>query len=78
MGDINSYRLPSYFDLDFHVERRLRLGKHYVALRAGFANLTNHRNPTLVNSVIGTPDFLTYYGSQGRHLVFRLRWLGNN
>jgi hypothetical protein len=78
VGDINSYRLPSYLDLDFHVERRLHLGKHYVAVRAGFVNLTNHQNPTVVNSVIGAQDFLTYYGSQGRHVVFRLRWLGKS
>ncbi len=76
VGEINAYRFPAYFDLDLHLERRLRLGRRMVALRGGFSNITNHRNPTVVNSVLGSPDFLTFYGSQGRHLVFRLRWLG--
>jgi hypothetical protein len=25
--------------------------------------------------VIDSPDFLRYYGREGRHAVFRLRWL---
>jgi hypothetical protein len=45
-------------------------------VRAGFNNVTNHQNPTTVNNVIDSPHYLTYYGSEGRHLVFRLRWLG--
>ncbi len=76
VGDVNSYRLPAYFDLEFFIERKLHVAGRYIAVRAGFANLTNHQNPTVVNSVIGSPDFLNYYGSQGRHAVFRLRWLG--
>jgi len=76
VGDVNSRRFPRYFDLDLALERRLRLGKRYVALRAGYTNITNHRNPQVVNDVLGAPGFLDFYGSQGRHLVFRLRWLG--
>ena len=76
VGEINSHRYPAYFDLDLHVERQLRLGKRMVALRGGFSNITNHQNPNVVNSVIGAPQFMSFYGSQGRHVVFRLRWLG--
>jgi hypothetical protein len=48
-----------------------------VALRGGFNNITNHQNPIVVNQVIGSPEYMSYYGSHGRHVVFRLRWLGN-
>jgi len=75
-GEVNSYRLPAYFSLDLHVERRLTVMKYRVALRGGFSNITNHRNPTVVNNVIGAPQFMQYFGSNGRHLLFRLRWLG--
>ena len=76
VGAVNSYRLPAYFDLDLHIERQIRLGNRHIAVRAGFSNLTNHQNPNTVNSVIGGSEFLNYYGSQGRHAVFRIRWLG--
>ncbi|MEO8598101.1 MAG: TonB-dependent receptor [Candidatus Solibacter sp.] len=78
VGGVNSYRLPAYFSLDVHLERRLRMGKHQVALRGGFVNATNHQNPTVVNNIIGSPQFLQYFGSQGRHVIFRLRWLGKD
>jgi hypothetical protein len=76
VGAVNSHRYPDYFNLEVHLERRLRLGKRRVALRGGFTNITNHQNPTAVNNIIGGPEFLQFYGSQTRHLVFRLRWLG--
>ena len=77
VGEANSYRLPTWFNLDVHLERRLTVGKYRVALRGGFTNITNHRNPTAVNNIIGSPQFLQYFGSPGRHVLFRIRWLGN-
>lgn len=75
-GAVNSYRYPAYFDLNLHLERRLHYRAYKFALRGGFNNITNHKNPTVVNNVVGSPQFLSYYGSEGRHFVFRLRWLG--
>jgi hypothetical protein len=77
-GEVNSKRLPSHISLDLHLERRLRLRGNRFALRGGFSNITNHRNPTVVNNVIGSPQFMEYFGSQGRRLLFRLRWLGKS
>ena len=37
--------------------------------------LTDHNNPTGVNSTMGTPNFLKFYGSDGRRLVIRVRAL---
>ena len=69
-------RFPTFFELDFHLEYRLTLFKKRLALRAGFNNITGHNNPTVVNSTIGAPNFLKFYGSDRRRLVFRLRALG--
>lgn len=76
VGAVNSHRFPEYLALNFHAERRFRFRRYRLALRGGFNNITNHKNPTSVSNVIGAPNFLTYYGSEGRHFVFRLRWLG--
>ena len=73
---VNSHRFPPYFELDFHLECRLTLRRKRLALRAGFNNITDHFNPTAVNSTMGAATYLKFYGSDGRHLVFRLRTLG--
>ncbi|MCI0351091.1 MAG: hypothetical protein L0Z53_16825, partial [Acidobacteriales bacterium] len=77
-GEVNSHRLPSIFSLDFHLERRLRVGRYRVALRGGFTNITNHKNPTAVNNIIGAPQFMQYLGSQGRHAILRIRLIGKD
>ncbi|HYM11063.1 MAG TPA: hypothetical protein VEU62_10025, partial [Bryobacterales bacterium] len=76
VGAVNAHRYPNYFSLNLHLERRFRLRGYRLALRGGFNNITNHQNPTVVNNTIGSPIFLHYFGSEGRHFVFRIRWLG--
>jgi hypothetical protein len=76
VGQVNSYRFPSNFALNLHLERRLQLSHYRFALRAGFNNVTNHLNATSVNSTLGSENFLRYYGKEGRHVVFRIRFLG--
>ena len=76
VGIANSHRFPSYFEFDFHLECRLTVRRKRLALRAGFNNITDHFNPTAVNSTMGAPAYLKFYGSDGRHLVFRVRTLG--
>ena len=75
VGGVNSRRFPMNVALNVHLERKLRLGRYRFAIRAGLNNVTNSTNPTGVNNVIDSPDFLHYYGREGRHAVFRLRWL---
>ena len=77
VGQVNSHRFPANFELNVHLERRVRWRKFHFALRAGYNNVTNHLNATSVNSTVESENFLRFYGRQGRHLVFRLRWLGN-
>jgi hypothetical protein len=64
--------------LNLHAEWRFHFRKTRLAIRGGFNNITNHRNPTTVNSTLESPQFLTFFGSQGRHFVVRLRWLGKD
>ena len=76
VGAANSSHFPAYFDINLHLERRFRLRGYRLALRGGFNNVTNHRNYTVVNNTLGAPQFHSFYGSDGRHFVVRLRWLG--
>jgi hypothetical protein len=76
VGSLNSRRYPVFFELNLHAERRFVLRGHRWALRAGFNNLTNHRNPNVVNSNMDSANFLQYYGGQKRSVNFRIRWLG--
>jgi outer membrane receptor protein involved in Fe transport len=76
VGPPNSRRLPDYFSLNTHVERRFRLFGFQWALRVGFNNLTNRDNPTGVNNNIDSPQFLTLGGLQHRTFLGRIRLLG--
>ena len=76
IGSPDAYRYPEYFNLNVHLEWRVKLGKYRFGIRGGVNNVTNHRNPTVVNNTLESPSFLTFYGSEGRHYVARLRWLG--
>lgn len=76
VGNVNSRRYPAYFDLNLHLEKKFRFHGQLWALRGGFNNITNHRNPNVVINNIDSPLFLSYYGGQSRALNFRIRWLG--
>ena len=43
---------------------------------AGFNNITNHKNPTSVNSYAESVNFLRFYGGDKRRFVVRVRVLG--
>jgi hypothetical protein len=76
VGAVNTHRLPDYFILNLHVERRFRLSGHQWALRAGFNNVTGHENPAVVNNNIDSPEFMTFGGIQSRVFTARIRLLG--
>lgn len=78
VGGLNERRFPAYFELNLHIERRFFFKGQRWALRAGFNNITNHRNYDTVNNNTGSPNFLRFYGGSGRSLNFRIRWLGRN
>ncbi len=76
IGDPNSWRLPYYFNVNFHLERQFRALHYLWAWRFGYNNLTNNENPNVVNNVLGGPHFLTYGRGQARAFSVRLRLLG--
>jgi hypothetical protein len=75
-GAVDSHRFPANFDLNLAIERRFVFRGYRFALRGGGNNLTDHRNYTAVNKEIGAPNFLTFYGGEGRHFVLRIRFFG--
>jgi hypothetical protein len=76
IGNENAYRYPLNFDLNLHFERTFVFHRYRFAIRGGVNNLTDRANATAVSNVAGAPDFLHYYGNEGRHVVFRLRLFG--
>jgi hypothetical protein len=76
LGAVNSDRYRGYLNLNLHVEWTTHLLGYRFAIRGGLNNITDHNNYTVVNNVYGSSNFLAFYGSTGRHLVVRLRWLG--
>jgi hypothetical protein len=75
-GGADSHRYPANFDWNLHIEKRFMFRGYRLALRLGANNLTAHRNPTAVDNVTGAATFGTFYGSEGRHFVVRVRFLG--
>ena len=75
-GGVNSHRYPFHFDLNLSIERMIVLRGYRFALRGGVDNLTDHRNSTAVNNVIGSPQYLQFLGDEGRHFVARIRFFG--
>ena len=77
-GSAGAYRFPDYFDLTVGLERRTYLFGQVWAVRASLSNVTNHDNPNGVNATVESPDFGTFYGSPGRAITGRVRWLGRH
>jgi len=76
VGSPNSRRFPAYFSLNLHFEKRVRFASYEWALRAGFNNVTNHRNAGSIDANIDSPDFLDLAAIEDRAFVGRVRLLG--
>ncbi len=75
-GSPGSYRFPTYFTLNLHLEKRFHLFGYYWALRGGFDDITGHSNPVVVNADVNSPQFLTFSGYNRRSFTSRIRFLG--
>ena len=78
VGPPGSQRFPNYFSLNLHLEKRFHAFGHYLAIRAGFDNITGHQNPTVVNNDINSPQFLTFSNFTGRAFTARIRLLSTS
>ena len=76
VGPVDAYRYPLHFDLNVQFERMFTWHGYRFALRGGCNNVTSRANPTAVNNTIGGPDYLHFYGNEGRHFVVRIRFFG--
>lgn len=76
VGPLNALRYPAFFELNLHLERTLSMRGQWWAVRFGFNNITNHKNPNVVNNVVGSSNFLQMFGGQSRAFNVRVRWLG--
>jgi hypothetical protein len=76
-GAPESHHYPMHFEIDASLERIVTLRGYRFALRGGVNNVTGRKNPTAVNNVFGAPQFLQFYGSEGRHFVVRIRFFGH-
>jgi hypothetical protein len=70
------FRFPDYFTLNVAVERKFTFHHYRWAARLGVDNVTNRENPTVVNNVIDSGDFLHFFGTGHRTLNGRIRFLG--
>jgi hypothetical protein len=76
VGSPNAQRLPSYFNVNLHFERRFPFLHYLWAWRFGVNNLTNNGNPNVVDNNIDSPGYRTYGRGQLRAFNVRLRFLG--
>jgi hypothetical protein len=76
VGQVDSHRYPFNFDLNLAIERMITFHGYRFALRGGVNNLANKTNPTAVNNVVGSPQYLQWLGNEGRHYVVRIRFFG--
>lgn len=76
VGPPGSLRFPGYFSLNLFMEKRLHAAGRYFAIRFGFENITDHKNPLFVNGDIDSPQFLTFSAVDHRAFTTRIRFLG--
>jgi Carboxypeptidase regulatory-like domain len=69
-------RFPDFASLNLHVEKRFHLFGFEWALRAGFNNITNRKDPIIVDNNIDSPTFGTYGDFLHRAFTGRIRFLG--
>jgi len=70
-GDLR--RFPTYFALNLHLEKRFHLFGFSWAIRAGFNDITDHKNPAFVNGDVNSPRFSDF---ERRAFTTRIRFLG--
>ena len=76
VGGVDARRYPFNFDLNIHLERTFTLAGYRFAVRGGMNNITGQANPTAVTNTIGSPQYLTFFGDEGRHFVVAVRFFG--
>ena len=76
LSPLQRLRFPRYFALNTYIEKRFNLLKYSLALRMGWDNVTNNRNPGSVDSNIDSATYLHFSNLDRRTFVARIRFLG--
>jgi hypothetical protein len=71
-----NYRFPDFLSVNPYIEKRVTLRGYTFAIRGGFDNVLNRRNPSAVNNNVDSTSFLTYSNFDRRTFVGRIRFLG--
>jgi hypothetical protein len=72
----DSYRFPDFLSLNLSLEKTIRLFGFEWAIRGGFDNITDQKNPTVVINNADSPLFRTFTDINPRSFVARIRLLG--
>ena len=72
------FRFPDFFTVNATVERKFNFHGYRWAARVGVDNIANRENPTVVNNIINSPGFLTFFGTDHRTINGRIRFLGKS
>jgi hypothetical protein len=76
VGEANSLRFPSYASLTVGFEKRFRFKGYVFAARLALVNIFDRSNADTVVNNVDAPNYLSFYGGQGRAVTGRLRFLG--
>lgn len=69
-------RYPRYFSLDARLSKDVNIGsKHAVRFSLNGINLTNHSNFLQVHNNVADPQFGTFFGTYGRHVLLDFDFL---
>ncbi len=77
VGTARSERFPDYLAFSPGLEWRFHLRGSYFGLRGVIENLTDSRNPVVVNNVVDSPQYGTFSEFEGRGVTARLRLIGS-
>jgi len=76
-GQAGSQRFPDYLAFSPGLEWRFHLRGSYFGLRGIIENVTNRRNPTVVNNDVDSPQYGAFSEYEGRALTARIRLISS-
>jgi hypothetical protein len=77
VGEAGSQRFPNYLSFSPGLEWRFHFRGSYFGLRGIIENVTNSRNPIVVNNVVDSPQYGTFSEFERRALTARIRLIGS-
>ncbi len=76
VGAAGSQRFPDFLSFSPGLEWRFHFRGAYFGLRGVLENVTDSKNPAVVNNVVDSPQYRAFSEFQGRGLTARIRLIG--